>query len=249
MKKCLFILAAVLLMLCMTSFAEETADEVLVTVNGTEIMKSTVDNYHARYIAYYFSMGYDASDEDLRQYLKAKALNDCLEEELIRQNAERAGVCFSQQELDALTEEQKALWHEITAEYATYYFGLKSDMTEEEKDVAMEQASAYLLEQYGFTEGIYVRQAVNSRLRQLLTEAYSAGITVGDEEVRACFDTRETGKDTAYTEAAREELRREMILEAAEEAVRRQLSDWLKEANLQWSEGVAEYVYISGAEQ
>lgn len=67
LKKAIALLLCLMMLISVTAFAE---DEVLLVVNGTDVMRSRVDFYLDYYTSYYTQQGYDVSGADAQASLR-----------------------------------------------------------------------------------------------------------------------------------------------------------------------------------
>ena len=217
MKKTVRLLALLLALamtLSLSAFAEEEAtaqpdaqvetsavtspDDVMVTVNGTAILRSTVDGIAENMTYYYAQYGYDTSDAGLQQWLSQYALQYAVQLEMMRQKAAELG-------LDQFTDEEKAEiekanaeeWAEIVDTYVSYYGGLTEESTEEDKAAARISVLS-MLESWGYTEAGELENAFDNAVLDKVEAYMIEGAVVTDEDIRASFDEKAAADEATY---------------------------------------------------
>ena len=217
MKKTVRLLALLLALamtLSLSAFAEEEAtaqpdaqpetaavtspDDVMVTINGTAILRSTVDGIAENMTYYYAQYGYDTSDAGLQQWLSQYALQYAVQLEMMRQKAAELG-------LDQFTDEEKAEiekanaeeWAEIVDTYVSYYGGLTAESTEEDKNAARISVLS-MLESWGYTEAGELENAFDNAVLDKVEAYMIEGAVVTDEDIRAKFDEQVASDEATY---------------------------------------------------
>ena len=172
------------------------ADDVLITVNGQEVLRSEVDYWNDTLTNYYASYGYDTSDSEMATYLYAYALDYAATYAVMGQLEEQNGLALTEEETAAAQAEGEAAWESLVQQYLDYYGGLTDESTEEEKTVARTNALV-ALESMGYTESSYVDSYIDDALYNKLYDFLTTGAEVTDEEVQAAFDSAvEQDKET-----------------------------------------------------
>ncbi|MCQ2457202.1 MAG: peptidylprolyl isomerase [Clostridia bacterium] len=189
--------------------AEETAaidetpaeDVLLVTLNGDEIYTSDLNEYVNNILSYYSSYGYalDSSDETVMKSVRAMALMTALQYKLLYQKAEETGITAAvEAERAEIEESAKAEWESIVAEFETEMYGISDASTEEEKSEARLQVLSLLESDYGYTESLYVSEAVDSKIMEQIQAAMAEGVEVTDDEVKASFEEKVAADKEMY---------------------------------------------------
>ena len=199
MKKLSLLLAV---MLCVVSLAmpvsaEEAADPVVFTVNGVEVLKSTVDAIADNLYETYTSYGYTLGEED-KVYLNEIAVNYAVQMELMSQKAAELGLDqLTEEELAALTEENHEYWEQAVAYYMEASFGITEESTDEEKADARINTLA-LLESMGYTEEALLKDAIDSEISGRVYNEMIKGQEVTNEDIRNAFDEHVASDEAAY---------------------------------------------------
>lgn len=202
MRKVSLLLAVMLCVvsLAMPVYAEEgetAADPVILTVNGTEVTKSTIDGIADNLYETYTSYGYTLSDEDM-VYLKEIAVNYAVQMELMNQKAVELGLDqLTDEEMAALTEENHEYWEQAVQYYMQSNFSITDESTDEEKADARINTLA-LLESMGYTEELLLKDAVDSEISSRVYNEMIKGVEVTDEDVRKAFDEHVANDEIAY---------------------------------------------------
>jgi hypothetical protein len=178
MKRILSILLAVMLLTVPVlslaesdAAAEETAaeaeavvPELLVTVNGEEILTDNayMNNVMNYYLDYAQSSGYDLSDEELLDTIRQYSLMYTVRTILIRQKAEELGLAeISADEQAVMEEGARAEWQQIIDYYVEQNGEVTEESTEDEKAAARADVEAMLL-LYGYDEASYVQEYIDN---------------------------------------------------------------------------------------
>lgn len=175
-----------------TAEAGEEEPVLLASVNGDEIwsnnekMQKLMDDY----ISYYAQYGYDLSDDPS---LRMAGLQWAIEDALYQQKAAELGVAaVTDEETAALTEEARANWNEIVDYYAQGFAGMTEESTDEEKAAARAEATAYIQNNFGYTEESFIQESLadsqDVQLRKNVQKAVLGEIEVTDDEVTAYFN-------------------------------------------------------------
>ena len=181
--------------------AEAAATDVMVTVNGAEVLREDVEiiasNLISSYSSYY---GYDTSDEAFVNAMYAYAVEYAVQLELMEQKAVELGMDqLTEEELATLKEENTASWNEIVDMYVSYYGGVTEESTEEEVASARVSILA-MLEAMGYTEEIMLEDAINSAKLDKVEAYMIQGAEVTDDEVKAVFDEYVKQDEASYKE-------------------------------------------------
>ena len=188
MKRLCALLTALVMVLCAVSALAENADAdpVLVTVNGEEVRESTglVQSWK-NYLL--MQVGSDPDAETL-QLVNQYSLEYAIEFLVARQNLEKLGLGYTQEELEAEKANAKQEWDNVVESIASEQIGVGADATDEEKAAGKADAVNYILENYGYTEDTYMSE-IELNMIYTRAEAYAAAdLTVTDEEIEAYFN-------------------------------------------------------------
>jgi len=157
---------------------EADLDAAFVTINGVAVTRREISAVFANMMNFYASVGYDVTDESMQQELYSYAMENAVQSELMRQNAESLGV--------TLTEEEKAQAQaEFDAAVADYESSLLSGIenpTDEDKQKAREDTLAVAAEQ-GFT----VEYLQDNTLIGKVYDAVVKDVTATEEDVRSDY--------------------------------------------------------------
>ena len=173
-------------------------DDVMATVNGTAVLRGTVDGIAENMTNYYAQYGYDTSDAGLQQWISQYALQYAVQLEMMRQKAAELG-------LDQFTDEEKAEiekanaeeWAEIVDTYVSYYGGLTAESTEEDKNAARISVLS-MLESWGYTEAGELENAFDNAVLDKVEAYMIEGAVVTDEDIRAKFDEQVASDEATY---------------------------------------------------
>lgn len=209
MMKTLRKLAALLMCLCMllsmsalaeeaavTEIPELTADTVVATLNGKELLWSDVEPVYSSFVSQYGNY-YDMANPDNVQFFRSVALDNVLVENLLNLKAVEMGLSeLTEQDIADLEASAAAEWNNAIDNYLAYFH---PDLTAEsaEADVAAAKAEA---EQYYKENGLdlemiteqYKKYAVLDRVQQTMiqdavvtdadVEAYYQALVAADKE-------------------------------------------------------------------
>ena len=137
-----------------TDAAEETTSptDVMVTVNGEEILREFVDTIADNLSYSYSQYGYDTTDAEFQKAIEQVAVEYAIQYQLMEQKAVEWGLDqFTDEELADLKATTTENWNSLVDSYITSYGNLKDDATDEEKLAARTSALA-ALESMGYTE-------------------------------------------------------------------------------------------------
>lgn len=177
---------------------EYDPNEVIATVNGISVIRETVDNIAANLISSYSQYGYDTTDETFLQIVNQYALEYAIQLELMDQKATEWGFDqFTDEEKAEIEAENAASWADIIDQYVTYYAGLASDASDEDKAAARVEMVA-LLESWGYTEAIMLENAYEDAKFDRVEAEMIKDAVVTDEEIQVAFDERVKADEATY---------------------------------------------------
>lgn len=183
-----------------TDAAEETTSptDVMVTVNGEEILREFVDTIADNLSYSYSQYGYDTTDAEFQKAIEQVAVEYAIQYQLMEQKAVEWGLDqFTDEELADLKATTTENWNNLVDSYITSYGNLKDDATDEEKLAARTSALA-ALEGMGYTEETMLENAKMEKRYNRVQEKMVEGATVTDEEVQAAFDEKVKEDEASY---------------------------------------------------
>lgn len=179
-------------------------DEVVLNINGTDVMG---DRYNLAYLqtkAQLFQFGEDTSD---RESLKELALNALVEQQLLEQDADEKGVEVSEEEIESEFE------------------SIKSDDEEHFES---------FLEEYHFTEDTFKMQLSFAMLYDKYIESVFPNIEVSDEEIEDVYnDLKSENEDIADLEDIKDFLRAELTHRKEGEKMQERIEELKEEADIE----------------
>ena len=192
MKKIIAVLMALMMLVSAAALAEETTeaaeDPVLVTVNGQELRESS-EEYRIWLDIILNDAGTDS--EEYMTLIQQYALDYAVRYAAMEQKLNEMGKGMPEEDANAGAEAAHAEWNEIVEQYMQNLYGVSADASDEDKAAAKADAQAYILENYGYTEDVYVDEAtMYSRLNVFWSngrEMAAEGIEVTDQEVEDYF--------------------------------------------------------------
>ena len=181
-----------------TSEAAASPDDVMATVNGSAILRGTVDSI-AENMTYSFSQyGYDTSDEGMLQRIRQYALDYAVQLAMMEQKAAELGLDqFTDEEKAEIEKENADEWAEIVDTYVSYYGGLTEESTEEERASARISVLS-MLEGWGYTEAIMLETAFDNAVLDRVEAYMVEGAVVTDEDIRQSFDEKVAADEETY---------------------------------------------------
>lgn len=207
MKKLLSILLSLMLLASASlSFAEDAAAEteapaeeaapvLLATVNGEEIYTDNdyLNNVIAYYMDYAASYGYDTADEDLVATINGYGLDYTIRSILVSQKAAEFGLDqFTDEEIAVMEASLREQWADIVNSYVEESGVITESSTEDDKAAARADAEAFLMENYGVNETIFVDEYLKSEKETAVTERLSdyllAGKTITEEDILTYYN-------------------------------------------------------------
>ena len=173
-------------------------DDVMATVNGTAVLRGTVDGI-AENMTYSFSQyGYDTSDEGMQRWINQYALEYAVQLEVMNQKAAELGLDqFTDEEKAEIEKENADEWAEIVDTYVSYYGGLTEESTDEEKASARVSVLS-MLEGWGYTEAIMLENAFANAVLDKVEAHMVEGAVVTDEDIRQSFDEKAAADEESY---------------------------------------------------
>ena len=185
MKRLCALLTALMLMLCAVSALAEDADPVLATVNGEEVREST--KLVQSWKNYLMSQAGSEPDAETLQTVNQYAMNYALEFITAKQKLAELGLGYTQEDLDAATNEARLSWDEAVSSIMEEELGISADATDEEKAAGKADAIAYIQENYGYTEESFLAEVELNLIYTRTMEYAKKDVEVTDEEIEAYF--------------------------------------------------------------
>lgn len=180
--------------------AEATADPkaVMVSVNGSDILKEDIDLIYSNLASTYAQYGYDTSDETFAAAMQAYAVEYAVQLELMEQKVVENGFDqFTDEEKAEIEKENADEWASIVDMYVTYYGGVTDESTDDEKAAARVSVLS-MLESMGYTETVLLENAMENAKLDKVQALMVEGAAVSDEEVKALFDQYVADDESSY---------------------------------------------------
>lgn len=180
--------------------AEATADPkaVMVSVNGSDILKEDIDLIYSNLASTYAQYGYDTSDETFAAAMQAYAVEYAVQLELMEQKVVENGFDqFTDEEKAEIEKENADEWASIVDMYVTYYGGVTDESTDDEKAAARVSVLS-MLESMGYTEAVLLENAMKNAKLDKVQALMVEGAAVSDEEVKALFDQYVADDESSY---------------------------------------------------
>lgn len=195
-RKIVALLMCLCMLLGMTAVAEEaavttlpelTADTVVASLNGEDMLWSAVENNYNTLVNQY-SNYYDLTDSTNVELFRAVALENTIIETLLKQKANEMGIGELSAEENAEAEAAALTdWNTAIDSYLAYFY---PDLTAESPEADITAAEAEAAQYYqdgGFTLEMltaeYKKYMVMDKIQQLMIK----DVTVTDEEVEARY--------------------------------------------------------------
>ena len=174
-------------------------EKLLLSVNGEKIYESDLTSYVNDIVAYYGQNGYtiDTADEEIMKTVRALALTTAIQYTLLNQKAEETGIADEVRNGESAAN-AKADWDRVVNEIAAGLFGITDETPEEEKAAALEQAAEYIGAVYGYTEELFISEAVDNEILVRVEQTMTGDIEVTDDEVKAAYDNAVAADKAQY---------------------------------------------------
>ena len=205
MIKRLMALVMALLMCAAVACAEPSADDVMVTVNGTAVTRSQYEDYLST-LTNYYAASYDVSDPTMQAMIQQFALQTGIEYAVMSQKVTELGLDLTEEEKTAATDSALAQWEAVIGDGLTYY-GLTDESTEEEYAELLIQVLAEL-DSMGYSEESFLSEALMYASYDKLFNHITKDVAVTDDDVVAHFNNLVENDKALYENdaAAYEEL-------------------------------------------
>lgn len=185
---------------------EETVsnDQVVATINGNEIKGEEYNLIYAQTKVRLHQYRQDISDLDM---LKEQTLNILIDQELLRQDAERAGIEVSAEEVEGQFDEAK-------------------------EEISEEQFTAFL-DQYRLTEEEFKNQLYFSIMHDKYLELEIPEAEISDEEVKEVYEElKEQNEEFPDFEEVEERLKQELAMQQEQEELQDRINELRDEAEI-----------------
>lgn len=180
-------------------------DVVVATVNGTEITGKEYNSVYIRTKLLLYQYRQDIEDLDL---LKEQALNILIDEELLRQDADKAGITVSEEEV-------------------------QEQFSDIKKEVSEEEFVAHL-EQNQLSEKEYKKELSNSILLDKYFESEIPTIEVTEEEITELYEERRNAReDYPDFKEIEEQLKLELISQKEHDELQVKINELRDEAEIE----------------
>lgn len=178
LKKAIALLLCLMMLISVTAFAE---DEVLLVVNGTDVMRSRVDFYLDYYTSYYTQQGYDVSGADAQASLRQGSVDLCVQTVLLAQHAAEDGCALTEEEIAAATLQGEKIWD-------SFVMQLAGEVTEENREELLAEAEATLELVTGYTRQTLVEEYLENASYDKAIAFYAKTEPVTDEAVKQYYE-------------------------------------------------------------
>lgn len=200
---CLAVMLTVGCSLSMRAYAEDAAADaaatdaaaadaaqenpLLVTVNGEQLYMADVQSEIDYLVSYYSEMGYDMTREENLSYVRYMGLQTAISRVVLKQKAAELGLdTLTDEEMEALREENHQNWNELVDYYTSAMFGLTEESSEEDVAAARLQVLS-MLESAGFTEESVLANEMDNQVYVRMENHVMGDFAVTDEAVEAYY--------------------------------------------------------------
>ncbi len=192
MKKIISLLLVVIMMMSMTAFAAETTtvpeltdDEAVITINGNVITGADIKERYAYYINYYQDK-YDVTRADIQASIRNIACKSAVQDLVMGFKIDELNITLDEDEMNNVIADSTLVWDSALKSLAPT-FGYSEEATDEEKQNAMNDATAYLIAATATDlQGLIDSQVKTARLTKLYDQI-TAEIVVDPSEVEAVY--------------------------------------------------------------
>ena len=194
----LFALLMALMLCCGAAMAETTvsADDVMVTVNGTAITRGEYEEYLVTVNNFYANEGYDVTNEINAAAIKEITLMTLVQYALMDQKMAELGVALTDEEKADAAQQAREAW-ETDVNNGLAYYGATDETSEEQKAALLVQVLAEL-EAMGYTEQRYIDDAIVNAGYIKLEQEMMKDVVVTDAEVIALYNELVAADEVAY---------------------------------------------------
>lgn len=179
-------------------------DKVVANINDIEI---TGEMYNLIYVQTKIQLDQFGQDVSDLEYVKELAIDGLINQEIIRQDAKKAGIVVSDEE--------------ITSEFEA----IKSDN---------EERFQTFLEKYHLTEQAFKDQLLFALTHDKYIESELPLIEVTDEEVEEVYnELKKSNQEIASLEDVEEQLKRELIIQKEQESLQQRIEELKEQATIE----------------
>ena len=193
----------------MDGFDEGDPDEVVATINGTELTRAEFNRIRQQVMQTAQQQGLDLNDPNIVQQVNDQAMETLVNTELIRQAAVAAGITVTDQEVDAR-------------------------FAEVVDSVGGPEALAESLEQLGLTEES-LRSDVEQELivQGYLEQSVDAEFSASEEEVQAFYDQQGGAEQLPPLDEVRDQIEQQLVMLQEQEVIDGLLQELRAEAEIE----------------
>ncbi len=186
--------------------AKETSPVLLATINGYELYDNDIKyNQYINENLYTLAMyGLDEEAEDYHYYLdyfKDYALSIATAHAFYIENAKKLDIKIDSIDRESYESNVRDYWNSLVESYIDD-IGLSETATEEDKNTARDEALAFFLDQYGYTEESFVLEKMQEydyyMIEELTENELTKDITVDEAEIKELFDEKVNDQKAIY---------------------------------------------------
>ncbi len=179
-------------------------DKVVANINDIEVTGEVYNSISVQTKIQLSQYGQDISD---LEHIKELAIDGLINQEIIKQDAKRAGIVVSDDE--------------ITSEFEA----IKSDNEEQFQT---------FLERYHLTERDFKNQLLFALIHDKYIEAELSPVEITDEEIKDVYnELKKSNQEIADLEDVEEQLKRELIIQKEQEGLQTRIEELKKQATIE----------------
>lgn len=179
-------------------------DTIVANINDVEV---TGEMYNLIYVQTKIQLDQSGQDVSNLEYVKELTIDGLINQEIIRQDAKKAGIVVTDEELNSEFE------------------AIKSDN---------EERFQAFLERYHLTEQAFKDQLLFALTHDKYIESELPPIEVTDEEVEEAYDEiKKDNEDIAKLEDVEEQLKTEMIIQKEQESLQKRIEELKEQASIE----------------
>ncbi|WP_106495006.1 SurA N-terminal domain-containing protein [Lentibacillus sp. Marseille-P4043] len=178
-------------------------DDVVVQINGTDVKGDQYNDVYAQTKTLMNQYGEDVSDQDK---LKEQAMNVLVQQELLKQDANKQGITVSDEEVESELDKMKS---------------------------AGKDKFSQVLEQYNLTEESYKDQlAFELTLREYIDQEIT-GTEVTEEEIKSYYDKlKEQSEDVPELKKVKDQIKSQLTTQKENEKVQAKVNELKEDAEI-----------------
>lgn len=198
----LMALVMALVMCCALAGAETvvTPEDVMASVNGTDITRAEFEVYLENVTSYYENAGYDVTDAQSVAVLKEIALLNLVQVTVMDQKIAEMNMSLTEEEKADATQAAREDWESIIDSGLSYY-GATADTSDAQLAALLVQVLSEL-ESMGYSEQSYIDEALQNALYVKLENEMVKDVTITDDEVIAFYGELVAADEAAYKDNA-----------------------------------------------